>query len=72
MLLTDREIRIALAEKIIRIEPAPTADAFSSSSVDLSLDHRARVFRAHIDPAIRIDPASPDYSFHAISEALTQ
>lgn len=72
MLLTDREIRIALAEQIIRIEPAPAADAFSSSSVDLLLDNRARIFREHIDPDIRIDPASPDYSFHAISEALTE
>lgn len=72
MLLTDREIRIALAEDIIRIEPAPNPDAFSSSSVDLTLDSTARVFRATIDPSVTIDPGAPDYSFHAISEALTE
>lgn len=41
MVLTDREIRVALATGQITIKPPPTEDAYSSSSVDLRLGSKA-------------------------------
>lgn len=41
MILTDREIKIAIDRELIGIDPEPAADAFSSTSVDLTLDPHA-------------------------------
>src|SRR5262245_275221 len=38
MILSDREIKLALARKHIQITPLPAADTISSTSVDLTLD----------------------------------
>jgi dCTP deaminase len=45
VILTDREIKIALAEKFITIDPRPEEQAFSSTSVDLTLDPTLSEFR---------------------------
>jgi len=37
MILTDREIQIALQQQLVVIDPAPKPDAYSSTSVDLTL-----------------------------------
>jgi hypothetical protein len=36
MILPDREIKGLLAKKLIAIDPAPKADAYASTSVDLT------------------------------------
>lgn len=38
MILTDREIKLAIEKDLIHIDPRPTANAFSSTAVDLTLD----------------------------------
>lgn len=42
MILTDREIQSFINAKQILVEPAPTAERFSSTSLDLTLHSRIR------------------------------
>ncbi len=44
MILTDREIRTAIRKGAIAIEPPPSENAYSSTSVDLTLDQELTVF----------------------------
>lgn len=60
MILTDREIQIALANKQIVIDPEPGVEAWSSTSVDLTLDPYLTDFREDLaDDALEnvIDPS---------------
>lgn len=62
MILTDREIQIAIDRDLIVIEPRPEDRAFSSTTVDLTLDAVLNVYRgeqAGIEHAI--DPTHPEY-----------
>lgn len=45
MILTDREIQTAIRKKIIVIEPNPEEKAYSSTSVDLTLDPILSIFK---------------------------
>jgi len=45
MILTDREIRVALENRILEIDPQPSADTYSSTSVDLTLGSEAHIWR---------------------------
>jgi dCTP deaminase len=45
VILTDREIQIALSRDQIKIEPIPSVDAYSSTSVDLQLDPTISEFK---------------------------
>lgn len=58
MILTDREIRIAIENGLISISPNPDPSQYSSTSLDLKLDKNLRRFKdlpkgysAAIDPA---------------------
>lgn len=44
MILTDREIKIAIEQEIILIRPRPEENAFSSTTVDLTLDEHLHEF----------------------------
>ena len=44
MILTDREIKLAIATKLITIDPPPRDDAFSSTALDLTLDPHITLF----------------------------
>ena len=46
MILTDREIQIALQQKHVTIDPPPTPDAYASTSVDLTLGRTFAVWEA--------------------------
>lgn len=71
MILTDREIRISLENKAITIDPPPSIDAYSSTSLDLTLAGSLRVFKpTHGGVRIVVDPAAPDYRFGAAMNAL--
>lgn len=62
MILTDREIQIAIENNLITIEPPPAERAFSSTTVDLTLDPLLSVFKdgmAGIEEAI--DPTHPEF-----------
>jgi dCTP deaminase len=71
MILTDREIKLALSESQITIDPTPGQQAFSSTAVDLRLHHTARRFKSDVAAGLRLDPAHPDYSYHSVSGVLT-
>jgi len=45
LILTDREIRIAIESGAISVEPPPDAAAYSSTSLDLTLNPEITVFR---------------------------
>ena len=62
MILTDREIQLALFKEQIAIEPKPALIAYSSTSVDLTLDARLTIIKEDLDEeAIEtsFDPAGP-------------
>lgn len=64
MILTDREIKIAVERGLIRIEPAPDNDvAFSSTAVDLTLDASIRTFADPVQGIEQvIDPSQANVS----------
>lgn len=72
MILTDREIQIALSRKQIIIDPLPQTIAYSSTSVDLTLDSILNIFRTGT-PAVKkiIDPTIPDHNVDEILEEIT-
>ena len=70
MILTDREIQISLDMGHIKIDPRPRPEAFSSTSVDLTLDTPIKKFTPAIDGVeIILDPAAPGYAY---TDAISQ
>ena len=70
MILTDREIAIALANRQIVIEPGPNlTEALSSTTLDLTLSN---VFAEwdEID-GVTIHPGAPDYSYTKLAKLRT-
>jgi dCTP deaminase len=60
VILTDREIQLALEKKQIFIDPLPPVDHYSSTSVDLTLDPDLTIFNDDLqDDALEniIDPS---------------
>jgi dCTP deaminase len=70
MILTDREIRKALAARLIVIDPAPALEAYASTSVDLTLDPLLKIFRA-TGPGVIIDPGLPGYKVKQMLDGVT-
>jgi dCTP deaminase len=59
VILTDREIQLGLSKKQIFIDPTPTPECYSSTSVDLRLGDRINIFDSFNPNAateITIDP----------------
>jgi dCTP deaminase len=61
MILTDREIQIALQQKHVTIDPPPTPDAYASTSVDLTLGRTFAVWEAQEGGPIR--PGTPGFKY---------
>ncbi len=61
MILTDREIQIALQQKHVTIDPSPTPDAYASTSVDLTLGRTFAVWEAREGGPIR--PGTPGFKY---------
>lgn len=63
MILTDREIKLAIEKDLIHIEPRPGPNAFSSTAVDLTLDPNITEF---VEPSggieVIIDPGHSDFN----------
>jgi dCTP deaminase len=62
LILTDREIKLALQKELIVIDPAPDEKAFSSTAVDLTLDEYINEFKeasGAIEQAV--DPSHRDF-----------
>ncbi|MCH8111651.1 MAG: dCTP deaminase [Proteobacteria bacterium] len=72
MIFTDREIRIALDKGQIKISPIPSPEAFSSTSVDLTLDPILTVYKSQTAGVERtIDPAAEGLDHEAVLAELT-
>jgi dCTP deaminase len=70
MILTDREIEIALAQKQIIIEPQPDLkEAISSTSLDLTLSDRFAEWQSR--PGMPIRPGAPGYNYSSTSAIRT-
>jgi len=64
VILTDREIQIALSRNQILIEPSPAVEAYSSTSIDLTLGKFVTEFRDDlVDDALEniIDPSHKSF-----------
>jgi dCTP deaminase len=73
VILTDREIKIAIEEEFITIDPRPEARAFSSTSVDLTLDPALSEFKrptAGIEQVI--DPALEGFDHEHVLTQFTE
>lgn len=74
MILPDREIRLALASGHIRIDPAPAPEAYSSTSVDLTLSDSIRLWKefnvAGAEPPV-ISPGVRGFKFDDVRDAYT-
>lgn len=64
MILTDREIQSSIKSGQIEIDPAPSIDAYSSTSLDLTLDDPAEIWQDL--PGQPIRPASAGYNYNAL------
>jgi dCTP deaminase len=65
MILTDREIRLALQSGTLTIRPAPTEEAYASTSVDLTLDPTITEF-VDREADMYFDPGRRDYKLEAV------
>jgi dCTP deaminase len=74
MILSDREIRAALDRGAVVIDPLPAAKAWSSTAVDLTLDHELRKWISPSDESVEasVCPANPRYNFTALVTRHTE
>ncbi|ARN80310.1 dCTP deaminase [Methylocystis bryophila] len=74
MILTDREIRTAIKRGVIVIDPPPSENAYSSTSVDLTLDHELTLFKDDIDGTgieMILDPSNRRVDTEKALESIT-
>ena len=71
MILTDREIRIALETDQITIDPLPDeATSYQSTAVDLTLSPIVRIFKEAMS-GIHFDPGSEEYDYNSVINMVT-
>ena len=72
MILTDREILISLDRELIRIDPRPVGEAFTSSAVDLTLDPVIWIVRDPM-PALEniVDPRAAGFNAEQVMRELS-
>jgi dCTP deaminase len=67
MILTDREIQIALDSKAILVDPTPSQNQYSSTSLDLTLDPVITKFkRPKTGVGVCIDPSLSGFDHEAV------
>ncbi len=71
MILTDREIKIAIDRGQIDVDPKPEPEAFSSTALDLTLNSKARIFKQAVGQGINFDPGATAYNFHSTIGLVT-
>ena len=69
MILTDREILSALSSKHIFIDPLPPADAYSSTTVDLTLAGKFTTWDA--SPGVSIRPGKAGHKYSHLAKFQT-
>jgi len=72
LILTDREILISLDRELIRIDPRPVGEAFTSSAVDLTLDPVIWIVRDPM-PALEniVDPRAAGFNAEQVMRELS-
>lgn len=72
MILTDREIKIYIDRGLITVDPLPSAIAYASTSLDLTLDPIISTFKKD-KPGIDkiIDPTNPKFRSDDVVKELT-
>jgi dCTP deaminase len=65
MILTDREIQLAIVNRQITVSPEPGEDAYSSSSLDLSLDEPGDLWLKL--PGQPIRPGAAGYKYNLLA-----
>lgn len=75
MILSDREIRLAIGRNAIGLAPCPSPDSarWSSTTVDLTLDAEFRVWNSIQVPTGNdiVDPAGPGYNSNLLISQFT-
>lgn len=76
MILSDREVRAAIARKVIWVTPCPPAGdkRWSSTTLDLTLDSELRPWKEQGGSGVdvTIDPSSPAFNSNDLVRRLTQ
>lgn len=72
VILTDREIKLAIAKEQLELDPRPSGEAFSSTAVDLTLAPIARIFKEAVQQGVNIDPGAEGFKYHSIANLLTE
>jgi dCTP deaminase len=75
MVLTDREIQVAIQEGQIIVDPLPDPDRFSSSSLDLTLGRTIRIWERFDTPGVEppvMCPGAADYNYAEVAKNHTQ
>ena len=72
MILTDREIQVALATGQIKVSPKPAADAYSSSSLDLTLGSTLRIWKVESQGVEGVlNPGVPGFKALSVIDEMT-
>ena len=68
MIISDREIKAALARGVIALTPLPPDRAWSSTAVDLRLANELVLWKnpSGSGAQVTIAPAHPQFDFHAL------
>lgn len=74
MILSDREIRAALARGALKISPEPSAEAWSSTAVDLRLAKELVLWKRPGGDGVEavVCPSHVDYNFDVVREKYSQ
>jgi len=74
MVLTDREIQVAIQDGQIMIDPVPDLAAYSSTSLDLTLSKSLRIWKTQPAKGIELTicPATDGYKFTDAANALSE
>jgi dCTP deaminase len=70
MILTDREIQLAIENRQIEITPEPDDDAYSSTSLDLTLSEPGEIW--NVLPGQPIRPGVPGYNYDHLAARKTK
>ena len=74
MILSDREVRLALERGLVKLAPVPPEELWSSTAVDLRLDAQLRRWVSRGGANVCFQPGRPDFNFGEIvqrhSEAI--
>jgi len=74
MILSDREIRAAIARGALTISPDPPADAWSSTAVDLTLANELVLWKRPGGSGVEavVCPAHHEYDFETVRQQYSQ